>query len=256
MGPKLVFDDPEQRTARKKLGRSGSASVFRQFTGATGSASSLVSQYSGYNGTRQSSAGAAATQEGTLLPSISTSSLDAKRAAKAERNAERASKKDTEKPKKTHHHHHGPPEPKGRYDLMLHPDLPEHQVRVLQRGTGVNTQNYMPDPETGFARWPIPGMQGSRQPWNRTPFGEEDWDKETTADRWLTTKNEKERHGIAIDGRPDWRKKYRQGWSGEFEPDDLERVQRCYEESAMMTIAAPGQTGTNKNVFDAKDICL
>lgn len=114
--------------------------------------------------------------------------------------------------------------------------LPEHQLKVL-----MSDPMYTPDPEVGLSRWPIPGMQGNRTPFVDVPFATEGQThfsstQKDSADRGIESTGKYERgcyHSEGLGKKPKW--------DGPLDFDAITKVQRCYEESGMMTILLPGQ---------------
>jgi len=124
----------------------------------------------------------------------------------------------------------------GPYDLALWKDrLPPHQYKVMKEDI-----MYTPDPMTGIAHWPIPGMQGSRSPFRHIPFGSGPDQKMTT------TKDASDKHGVGKTGKFEWKEYKSDGiggkvtWKGKG-IEELTRVQRSYEQSGMMSTLVPGQ---------------
>ena len=161
---------------------------------------------------------------------------------------------------------------KNKYDLRLHhKTVAEHQHRVMDKPC------YKPDPATGFAPWPIPGLQGARSPWVLGPFALEtfsphDTDQETggvqitardkafLAERWVSGAEAQHRHGIGSHGMQAMRDNAREWgtgrslnwardhWDGKpghkYDAETLLRAQRAYEETPMTSSLMPGLAGT------------
>jgi hypothetical protein len=74
---------------------------------------------------------------------------------------------------------------------MLHRELhsiPSHQLEIMDNHPNYpwNNYPYRPDPITGYSKWPIQGMQGSRTPIRNPPFAT----AELYDQRWKTMKDE------------------------------------------------------------------
>merc|ERR1712086_489514 len=66
-------------------------------------------------------------------------------------------------------------------------NVPEHQLHIMNTFPNYPANNfpYKPDPETGYSKWPLQGMQGSFTPLRSSPFAES-----SSAQDWKTMKND------------------------------------------------------------------
>jgi hypothetical protein len=114
--------------------------------------------------------------------------------------------------------------------------IPTHQMIIFQ------DPNYKPDPETGFSRWPIPGMQGARHPFRDAPMA-----IEGGGVRMGTTSHDDQQNVCGRTWKDGRRMESEAKWAGEFGEEDLVRPKRSEDESAHMKTMMPlpfGYPGT------------
>ena len=120
--------------------------------------------------------------------------------------------------------------------------FPEHQTRILKSNV-----MYTPDPSTGLSKWPIPGMQGSRNPWHQLPYAETPGDETILRERWTTVAKADAQKGLGVP-KPFKSGKYESTglgmpakWNGEYTIEQLETQGKSYHESPLMGAMLPGQ---------------